>query len=1548
MRPVSLLKTRACSVEPLESRIAPAFTGMVAGTVLTLQGTAAGDFAIISAVDPTTIAVDDGDVVTPATYSLAGITAVNVVGLAGDDVVTIDLVNGNPFPAQTFSFDGGGDVGDLFVVKGLAASQLAWIPSATTMNAGTVTATNPAGLSLSYLGAPAGVQFNTAASLAVTTPAGIDLLTQGASGGFGLISGTVSGMAQRGTFTGVNNLTVDVGVNDAAATADQYIINALAGPGLTNLTINTGNGADLVKLNATVTSLALPQAGGALTFNLGADTDTFDATFDGNITLTATAVTYSVGATPAGTATVSGIENATLTGGAAANVFNVSGITGVVTANTLGSGDSITISGAGSINTDGGAGDDVFNLTSSGVITALGGTENDTFTLSGGGTLAVDGGDGTNSYNVSAFTGGGNITGGAGGDTLIATNDVADFGLTNSQLTRTGLLTIAFTSIEVANLTGGASPNVFTVSGWSGTGTLDGLGGSDTVVAVNDVAVFGLSNNQLTRTGLGNLALANIEVANLTGGASGNTFNVSNWSGTGTLDGLGSSDILVAVNDVANFGLSDTQLTRTGLGNLTLANLEVSNLTGGAGSNTFTVTGWSGTGTLDGQGSSDTVVAVNDVAAFGLTDTQLTRTGLGNLALLSVEAATLTGGALANTFTVSGWTGTANLDGAAANDTFNVTFNGAAGFVNVTGGAGAADTLNITGTAVADSFSVTTGSVTRGSEAVTFNTVEIVTVNGAGGTNSVTLPNSDDTFTITANRAGSGLGINFTNIDSVDADGGTDTLQNTSGQAYNAATNSVAGITVTNFENVATPSLLLTNGNDSFLVTGTGTGTYLGVNYTGLMNVDALGSSDTITLTGGNDAIQVDGANAMTTFGIAFTNIEAVDAAGGTDSVTLLAGVDAVQVNGPNGATTSGIAFTNIEAIDAGGSSDTVTLLVGNDSIQVNGANAATTSGIAFTNIEAIDAAGGTDSVTLLAGVDAVQVNGANAMTTSSIAFTNIEAVNAAGAADTVTLLAGVDAVQVDGPNAATTSGIAFTNIEAIDAGGSNDSVTLLAGVDAIQINGLNAATTSGIAFTNVEVIDAAGGSDAVTLLAGVDAIQVDGPNAATTSGIAFTNIESVDAAGGLDTVTLRAADDTFTVTGMLAGNGLGIAFTNFEVLDGAGGVNSLNNTSGLVYAAATNTVAGITVANFVNVTTPALSLTAGPDDFTVTSASTSTFLGINYSGLKNIDGLGGTDTIRLTAAGAVNFQLTDSFLGVTGTLRLVLASFEAAVLTGDLASNVFDGSGFSGNLTVNAGDGVNVIIGGTGVNTLNGGVNDDRYVLAPTAISDILTDADGVGDLVDYSLSAAGVTVTLGMAAQIVSPGRTLAMTGSFEQIAGSAFDDTLIGNNVSTVGTGATRKNVDVLYGGDGNDTLGGGKGENYIIGGNGSNTYLPSNPLAVDRFYKRPITNNIVPFIGFTPVVLPPLAPTPEVVFASSLNQVATLQGSTPRIVALSALPPKLLLPGVDPADALVPVSRLPVLKPTAASFSFPSLAPQMPITLIETIVRSIVESSDAPLE
>ena len=132
------------------------------------------------------------------------------------------------------------------------------------------------------------------------------------------------------------------------------------------------------------------------------------------------------------------------------------------------------------------------------------------------------------------------LDGGAGTDRLSEAGS-GDFTLTNSSLTGVGSDILG--ELEVANLTGDAGPNRFTVSGWTGTGTLDGAGGSNTVLSTND-ANFTLTDSSLSVSGGASFSLIDITLALLTGGVGTNTLDASAFTGTTTLKGEDGPDTL--------------------------------------------------------------------------------------------------------------------------------------------------------------------------------------------------------------------------------------------------------------------------------------------------------------------------------------------------------------------------------------------------------------------------------------------------------------------------------------------------------------------------------------------------------------------------------------------------------------------------------------------------------------------------------------------------------------------------------------------------------------------------------------------------------------------------------------------------------------------------------------------------------------------------------------------------------------------------------------------------------------------------------------------
>ncbi|MBX3439889.1 MAG: hypothetical protein KF861_20535, partial [Planctomycetaceae bacterium] len=154
--------------------------------------------------------------------------------------------------------------------------------------------------------------------------------------------------------------------------------------------------------------------------------------------------------------------------------------------------------------------------------------------------------------------------------------------------------------------------------------------------------------------------------------------------------------------------------------------------------------------------------------------------------------------------------------------------------------------------------------------------------------------------------------------------------------------------------------------------------------------------------------------------------------------------------------------------------------------------------------------------------------------------------------------------------------------------------------------------------------------------------------------------------------------------------------------------------------------------------------------------------------------------------------------------------------------------------LSLTAGDGVNhFVVSGQpvashGVVELRGGSGDDTYDLATHNTRVRLVDGAG-NDTLNFHRSSAGKWVRLAMDDgrwQVIDRlGNGIALEGTFENVTGTEYADTLIGNNAANrlIGLGG-RDHLfglggdDVLIGGDGDDALHGGAGNDLLIGGAG----------------------------------------------------------------------------------------------------------------------------------
>src|SRR5262249_30430536 len=148
-------------------------------------------------------------------------------------------------------------------------------------------------------------------------------------------------------------------------------------------------------------------------------------------------------------------------------------------------------------------------------------------------------------------------------------------------------------------LIGGIAADLLT--GGSGNDTLDGGWGVDTVAEASD-ANFTLAFNSLI--GPGSDSLISIEQARLTGGISPNSFTVTDWTGNATLDGGSSTDRIVWAGG-ANLVLTSALLSSSAGSSFSLQGIEEAELTGGFGDNSFDASTFPGAVTLNGGSGND-------------------------------------------------------------------------------------------------------------------------------------------------------------------------------------------------------------------------------------------------------------------------------------------------------------------------------------------------------------------------------------------------------------------------------------------------------------------------------------------------------------------------------------------------------------------------------------------------------------------------------------------------------------------------------------------------------------------------------------------------------------------------------------------------------------------------------------------------------------------------------------------------------------------------------------------------------------------------------
>jgi Ca2+-binding RTX toxin-like protein len=235
------------------------------------------------------------------------------------------------------------------------------------------------------------------------------------------------------------------------------------------------------------------------------------------------------------------------------------------------------------------------------------------------------------------------------------------------------------------------------------------------------------------------------------------------------------------------------------------------------------------------------------------------------------------------------------------------------------------------------------------------------------------------------------------------------------------------------------------------------------------------------------------------------------------------------------------------------------------------------------------------------------------------------------------------------------------------------------------------------------------------------------------------------------------------------------------------------------------------------------ITVNAGDGDDTIAVGSTKNSLADLGANLT-VNGQGGNDTLTLNDQGngaAQTYQILSSSVTRSGIPTIFYGALEGLTLNaGTLGDRIDVRSTLTATpLTINAGGGDDNIIPGqpsamNGPLTVNGQGGTDTLDYSDFAgiVSYETREASPSTSFVQTSpvtlvMKIHGVTVDLA-----AGQATELAGMSAIENVRGSAFDDTLLGDD-----------NSNSLWGGDGDDVIHGGDGEDFVSGGAGKDVLL-----------------------------------------------------------------------------------------------------------------------------
>ena len=986
-------------------------------------------------------------------------------------------------------------------------------------------------------------------------------------------------------------------------------------------------------------------------------------------------------------------------------------------------------------------------------------------------------------------------------------------------------------AILTGTASGDAGNDLF-VLGTSGSATLlDGGADTDTVQGRNAAATWTVAAGNDTYTIAGTLTQSMSNMENFTGGSMVDAFMVSG-AHTGSLAGGGGADTFILGSsgsvtgtlaggsgaDVLDFAGVATALS------VTLTGSPDANGFDGSTSGGVTISSFTDIQELIGGSGTDSFTGLNAAATWGIDGSNTYVSSSRTLDFSNLED--LTGGSMADTFTVSG-AHTGNLAGGGGADEFTLT---AALTGSLSGGSGA-DTFNlntggsvsagISGGGDADTFDFNGGSVTGtlagGSGA------DVLDFAGVATALSVTLTGSPDANGFDGSTSGGVTISSFTDIQELIGGSGTDSFTGLNAAAtwgIDGSNTYVSSSRTLDFSNLE--DLTGGSGADTFMVSAAHTGDLSGGGGADRFNLNAaltgtasgdvgndtfiLGTNGSATtVTGGGDADTFRGRNAEATWTIGAAGVLSYRVGGTLVTLPILNSIETLQ--GGSMADTFTVSGMYTGDLSGGGGADvldfaglaTALSVALSGTPNADGFNGSITGGamVTFTNIFEIrgSSTATDDSLTGLNAVADWRLGSSDSYMSNSrtLSFSNIEDLTGGSMVDTFTVSGthsgnlsgggGADVLDFSTLTAAVSVTLSGTpDTDGFD-GGIADGVTVTF-TDMFEIRGSSTATDDSLTGLNAAASWTVGSSDSY---------------ASNSRTLTFSNIEDLTGGGGADTFTVSG-----THTGDLAGGGGADEFTLMAALTGSlagdAGDDEFNlNTGGSVSVnisgggdadtfnfnggGVTGTVAGdggADVLDFSTLTTvvsAALSGTPGVDGFggSITGAAMVTFANIfeiRGSATAADNSLTGLDAVADWTIGSsdsyasnsqnLNFSNIESLIGGSMVDTFNVTSSSDANLSGGNGADVFNFN--AGTLTAS-----NTVVGGAGADVFNFNGGELNGRIDGSSGSDSLDYADVTSDLVV-----------------------TLSGIGSIDGFAGS-------GNAVS-----GGFDNIDILVGGSGDDRL------------------------------------------------------------------------------------------------------------------------------------------------